>query len=58
MEDGAWLGAGELVLPGVTVGRDAIVGATAAVTKDVPPGVTVLLVPARPAAYAATLRTV
>jgi acetyltransferase-like isoleucine patch superfamily enzyme len=47
IEDGAWLGAGAIILPGVTVGRDAIVGAGAVVTKDVPPGETVIGVPAR-----------
>jgi maltose O-acetyltransferase len=52
IEDGAWLGAGAIVLPGVTVGRDAIVGAGAVVTRDVPPGDTVLGVPARQAAAA------
>ena len=31
----AWIGAGAIVLPGVTVGRNAIVGAGAVVTKDV-----------------------
>jgi acetyltransferase-like isoleucine patch superfamily enzyme len=52
IEDGAWLGAGAIVLPSVTVGRDAIVGAGAVVTRDVPPGATVVGVPARQAAYA------
>jgi maltose O-acetyltransferase len=52
IEDGAWLGAGAIVLPGVTVGRDAIVGAGAVVTRDVPPGATVVGVPARQAARA------
>jgi acetyltransferase-like isoleucine patch superfamily enzyme len=47
IEDGAWLGAGAIILPGVTVGRDAIVGAGAVVTRDVPPGEMVMGVPAR-----------
>jgi acetyltransferase-like isoleucine patch superfamily enzyme len=34
---GAWLGAGAVVLDGVSVGHDAIVGAHAVVTQDVPP---------------------
>ena len=55
IEDGAFLGAGAIVLPGVTVGRDAIVGAGAVVTRDVPPGETVVGVPARRAAYAPTV---
>jgi maltose O-acetyltransferase len=50
IEDGAWLGAGAVVLPGVKIGRDAIVGAGAVVTSDVAPGTTVVGVPARPTA--------
>jgi len=42
VEDGAWVAARATILRGVTVGRDAIVGATALVTQDVPPGATVL----------------
>lgn len=34
----AWVGRGATILPGVTIGRDAVVGAAAVVTKDVPPG--------------------
>jgi acetyltransferase-like isoleucine patch superfamily enzyme len=34
---GAWLGAGAVVLDGVSVGHDAVVGAHAVVTQDVPP---------------------
>lgn len=33
---GAWVGAGSTILPGVTVGKYAIVGASSVVTKDVP----------------------
>lgn len=33
---GAWIGAGSTILPGVTVGRHAIVGAASVVTKDIP----------------------
>jgi acetyltransferase-like isoleucine patch superfamily enzyme len=33
----AWLGAGTIVMSGVTIGRGAIVAAGAVVTKDVPP---------------------
>ena len=43
----AWLGAGAVILPGVTVGENAIVGAGAVVTKDVPDGTVVAGVPAR-----------
>lgn len=40
--DGAWIAARATVLRGVTVGADAVVGAAALVTHDVPDGGTVL----------------
>jgi len=33
----AWLGMGAVLLPGVTIGDDSIVGAGSVVTKNVPP---------------------
>lgn len=45
---GAFVGAGATVLPGVNVGEWATVGAGAVVNRDVPSGVTVVGVPARP----------
>jgi UDP-2-acetamido-3-amino-2,3-dideoxy-glucuronate N-acetyltransferase len=38
LEDGVFLGAGVTVLPGVTVGENAVVGAGLTVTEDVAPG--------------------
>ena len=35
IKKGAWIGAGATILPGVTVGKYAIVGASAVVTRDV-----------------------
>ena len=43
----AWIGAGATVLPGVTVGENAIVAAGAVVTGDVPANAIVGGVPAR-----------
>jgi acetyltransferase-like isoleucine patch superfamily enzyme len=37
IEDGAWIGAGAIILDGVRIGRNAVVGAGAVVTRDVPP---------------------
>jgi maltose O-acetyltransferase len=43
-----WIGGGAILLPGVTVGDDAIIGAGGVVTRDVAPGATVGGNPARP----------
>ena len=43
----SYVGAGALILPGVSVGDDAVVGAGAVVTKNVPAGETWIGVPAR-----------
>ena len=45
--DGAWLGAGCLILPGVTIGEKAVVAAGAVVTNDVKPYTLAGGVPAR-----------
>jgi maltose O-acetyltransferase len=47
IEDGAWLGARSMVLPGVTVGEGAIVSAGAVVTRDCRPFSVYAGVPAR-----------
>ena len=43
-----WIGAGALILPGVTIGDDAVIGAGSVVTRDVPAGATAVGNPARP----------
>lgn len=43
----AWIGAGAVILPGVTVGENAIVAAGAVVTKNVPDNTVVAGVPAK-----------
>ena len=45
---GCYVGAGAIVLPGVTVGAHAVVAAGAVVTRDVPARTLVAGVPARP----------
>ena len=45
--DNVWLGGGVIVCPGVTIGRDTVVGAGAVVTRDLPPGVLAVGNPAR-----------
>jgi maltose O-acetyltransferase len=47
IEDNAWIGGAAILLPGVTVGRNAVVGAGAVVTRDVPADTVVAGNPAR-----------
>lgn len=37
--DNVWFGAGVTVMPGVTIGRDSIIGGGSVVTRDIPAGV-------------------
>ena len=50
--DGAWIGAGTLVMPGVTIGANAVIGAGSIVTADVPANVLALGQPCRVGATA------
>lgn len=54
IEDGASIGGGAVILPGSRVGRRAMIGAGAIVTKDVPPYAIVVGNPARIVGYAET----
>jgi maltose O-acetyltransferase len=45
--DNVWLGGGAIVLAGVTVGEDSVIGAGAVVTRDIPPNVVAVGNPAR-----------
>ncbi|MHA4894181.1 acyltransferase [Pedobacter sp. PWIIR3] len=47
IEDYAWIGTGAMILPGVTVGRGAVVGARAVVSRSVEAYAVVVGVPAR-----------
>lgn len=42
-----WIGAGAILLPGVTIGDDTVIGAGSIVTKDIPSGVVAVGNPCR-----------
>ena len=48
LKEGAWIGSGATILPGVTIGKNAVVAAGAVVSKDVPDNTIVAGIPARP----------
>ncbi|AKU22180.1 sugar O-acetyltransferase [Massilia sp. NR 4-1] len=47
IEDNVWLGGGAIVLAGVTIGKNSVIGAGAVVTKDIPANVVAVGNPAR-----------
>lgn len=47
IKENAWLGANVTILPGVTVGKNSIVGANSTVTKDIPDNAVVVGTPAK-----------
>ncbi len=47
VEENVWIGAGAILLPGVTVGKNSVIGAGSVVTRDIPPNVVALGTPCR-----------
>ncbi len=51
IKEGVWIGAGATILPGVTVGKYAIVGANSVVSKDIPDYAVAVGTPAKVVKY-------
>ena len=47
IEDNVWIGANVVILPGVTIGKNSVIGAGSVVTKDIPANVVAVGVPCR-----------
>ncbi len=45
--DNAWIGAGAIILPGITIGENSVIGAGSVVTKDIPANVVAVGNPCR-----------
>ncbi len=45
--ENCWIGAGALIMPGITIGDNVVIGAGSVVTKDIPSGVVAVGVPCR-----------
>jgi lipopolysaccharide O-acetyltransferase len=48
IEDNVWIGELVSILPGVTIGKGSVIGANSVVTKNIPPYVIAVGVPAKP----------
>lgn len=47
IEENVWIGAGVIVLPGVTIGKNSVIGAGSVVTRDIPENVVAMGTPCR-----------
>jgi acyl-[acyl carrier protein]--UDP-N-acetylglucosamine O-acyltransferase len=56
MDDYAVVGAHTIVMPGVTLGRECVIGGGSLVSQDIPPGMLAMGHPAKPRAKASMLR--
>lgn len=51
IKDGAWIGGGVIILPGVTIGKNSIIGAGSVVTRSIPDNCVAVGNPCRPIKY-------
>lgn len=48
VKDGVWIGGGSIILPGVTIGANSVIGAGSVVTRDIPANTIAVGNPCRP----------
>lgn len=48
IEDGVWIGSNAIITPGVTIGRQAVIGGNAVVTQDIPAYMVATGIPCKP----------
>lgn len=51
IKDGAWIGGGVIILPGVTIGKNSIIGAGSVVTRSIPDNCVAVGNPCNPIKY-------
>ncbi len=48
IEDGVWIGSNAIITPGVTIGRQAVIGGNSVVTQNIPPHMVAAGIPCKP----------
>ncbi|MEI6852597.1 MAG: DapH/DapD/GlmU-related protein, partial [Bacteroidota bacterium] len=48
IEDGVWIGSNAIITPGVTIGRQAVIGGNSVVTQNIPPNMVAAGIPCKP----------
>ncbi len=48
IEDGVWIGSNAIITPGVTIGKQAVIGGNSVVTQDIPPFMVATGIPCKP----------
>lgn len=56
IKDGAWIGGGVIILAGVTIGKNSIIGAGSVVTKDIPDNCVAIGNPCKPVKFFEDIR--